>query len=142
MAQLGTTRSGPSGTEIKDTDRTTLNPYRLALDEFRYRDTLARGVGPQAKDYSDANEGPGRVTVKGSDYDIEDAEVFSPYDASVRYRNPDGGWKCKRRSTADEEDCLGLDTGSDLVEKMTDAVKAWAGMTTPPPKAAAPPSRC
>jgi hypothetical protein len=39
---------------------------------------------------------------------------------------------------ADEEAALGLDAKSDLVEKMVDAVKAWAGMTTPPPRAADP----
>lgn len=93
---------------------------------------------PRAKDYSDASEGPGRVTVCGSDYDIEEAEVFSPYDATVRYRNSDGGWKAKRRATADEENTLGFDAESDLVGKMTEAVKAWAGMTTPPPKTADP----
>ena len=91
-----------------------------------------------AKDYSDASEGPGRVSVCGSNYDFEEAEAFSPYDATVTYKNPDGSCKYKRRAAADEENCLGLDTESDLVEAMTDAVKAWAGMITPPPKAADP----
>ena len=102
------------------------------------RPTIGGLPGPHAKDYSDASEGTGQVTVCGSNYDIEELEAFSPYDATTRYRNPDGGWKCKRRATADEENTLGLDTESDLVGKMTDAVKAWAGMTTPPPKAADP----
>jgi hypothetical protein len=126
------------GDKVRDRDSTTLNRYWLAVDEFETPDDRYYLPGPPAKDYSDASEGAGQVTVRGSNYDIEEAEVFSPYDASVRYRNHDGGWKCKRRATADEEDCLGLDTESDLVEKMTDAVKAWAGMTTPPPKAADP----
>jgi hypothetical protein len=116
-----------------------LNPYRLALDEFEIPDDRWWGRWPSgAKDYSDTSEGTGQVTVCGSNYDIEESEVFSPYDATTRYRNPDGGWKCKRRATADEENSLGLDTESDLVGAMTDAVKAWAGMTTPPPKASDP----
>ena len=116
-----------------------LNPYRLALDEFETPDDRWWGRGSSGgKDYSDASEGPGRVTVCGSNYDVEEVEDFSPYDATVRYKNDDGGWKCKRRASADEENTLGLDTESDLVEKMTAAVKAWAGMTGPPPKAADP----
>jgi hypothetical protein len=115
-----------------------LNPYRLALDEFEIPDDRWWGRGSSGgKDYREASEGPGRVTVCGSNYDVEEEEDFSPYDAIVRYKNDDGGWKCKRRATADEEDTLGLYTESDLVEKMADAVKAWAGMTAPP-KAADP----
>ena len=38
-----------------------------------------------------------------------------------------GGWG--------KHDPLGFDKEADLVGQMTDAVKAWAGMTSPPPKA-------
>jgi len=46
--------------------------------------------------------------------------------------------RCERRARADEENSLGFDRQADLVEKMTAAVEAWAGLTTPPPKAADP----
>jgi hypothetical protein len=115
-----------------------LNPYRLALDEFETPDDRWGLPGPAAKDYTKASEGPSRVVVRGSNYDVEEPEVFSPDDATLKYKNPEGGWKCKRRATADEEHTLGFDTESDLTEKMADAVKAWAGMATPPPKAADP----
>jgi hypothetical protein len=127
----------PGWTFIAGLKNPELNPYRLAIDEFETPDDKW-SPGPAAKDYSDASEGTGQVTVRGSNYDFEEPEVFSPYDATVRYKNPEGGLKCKRRATADEEHTLGFDTESDLVVKMTDAVKAWAGMTTPPPKAADP----
>ena len=127
------------GDKVRHNETTKLNPYRLALDEFETPDDRwLYHPWPSAKDYSDASEGTGRVPVRGSNYDIEEAEVFSPYDATVKYKNGEGGWKCKRRTTADEENTLGLDTESDLVGAMTGAVKAWAGMTTPPPRAADP----
>jgi hypothetical protein len=126
------------GDKVRDSDRTTLNRYWLAVDEFETPDDRYCLPGPPAKDYSDASEGTGQVTVRGWNYDIEGEEVLSPYDATVMHRGPDEGWKCKRRATADEENTLGLDAESDQVEKMTDAVEAWAGMITPPPKAADP----
>jgi hypothetical protein len=115
-----------------------LNPYRLALDEFETPDDRwVYNPWPGAKDYRDASEGPGRVTVCGSNYDVEEVEAFSPYDAAITCENNDGDLDF-RSATADEEDTLGFDTGSDLIEVMTDAVKAWAGMTGAPPKAADP----
>jgi hypothetical protein len=128
----------PGWTEVRDREIPKLKLYRLALDEFETPDDRPHPAPfICAKDYSDASEGTGRVAIRSSNYDIEESEVFSPYDATIIYQNSDG-WKCKRRATADEENTLGLDGESDLVEKMTDAVKAWAGMTTPPPKAADP----
>ena len=120
------------GDKVRDSDRTTLNPYRLALDEFETPDDRC-SPGPSAKDYSDAGEGPGRVTVCGSNYDIEEAEVFSPLDAYRKRGEID-----RKSARADQGNTLGLDKELDLVGKMTDAVKAWAGMTTPLPKAADP----
>jgi hypothetical protein len=58
----------------------------------------------------------------------------SPYDASIKYNSLEG--VCKRPAGADEENTLGLFKKADLVGKMTDAFEAWAGMFTPPPKAA------
>jgi hypothetical protein len=127
----------PGWTFVAGRQNPELKPYRLAIDEFETPDDRW-SPGPAAKDYCVASEGAGQVTVRGSNYDIKEAEVFSPHDATIKRNNPEGGWKCKRRSTADEENTLGFDTEADLVGAMTDAVKAWAGMTTPPPKAADP----
>ena len=112
-----------------------LNPYRLALDEFETPEDRW-SPGPSAKDYSDASEGPGRVTVCGSNYDVEEAEDFSPRDAHRKYGDID--WKA---AGADDESTLGFDFKSDLVEKMTDAVKAWAGMQPRLPRLRTRPSR-
>ena len=109
-----------------------LNPYRLDLDEFEIRDDRW-SPGPPAKDYSDASEGPGRVTVCGSNYDVEESEVLTPLDAYCKHGEID-----RKSAEADQENTLGLDTKSDLVGAMTDAFKAWAGMMGPPPKAADP----
>ena len=114
-----------------------LNPYRPAPDEFETPDDRHYLPGPAARDYSDASEGAGQVTIRASDYDIAEPEVFSPHDATVKY-GLEGGWKYKRRATADEEQTLGFDFDADLAGKMAVAVQAWAGMTTPPPKAADP----
>jgi hypothetical protein len=118
--------------KVRDNERPKLNPYRLALDEFEIPDDRSCLPGPLAKDYSDASEGPGRVLVRGSNYDVEEPESFTPRDAYRKHGEID------RPAEADQESTLGLDTESDLVGAMTDAVKAWAGMTTPPPKASDP----
>jgi hypothetical protein len=110
-----------------------LNPYRLALDEFEIPDDRWSPCWPPAKDYSDASEGPGRVKVCSSNYDVEEVEVFTPLDAYCKHGEID-----RKSAEADQENTLGLDTESDLVGAMTDAVKAWAGMIGPPPKAADP----
>ena len=144
-----------------------LNPYRFAVDEFETPDdrspqrerfnaeialsnievpreyrvefvATARRVAqaslaPQAKDYSDASEGTGRVSVCGSNYDSEEAEFFTPRDTYLNHGEID-----RKSAGADDEATLGLDTESDLVGSMADAVKAWAGTITPPPKAADP----
>jgi hypothetical protein len=51
-------------------------PYRLAVDEFETPNDRW-SPGPAAKDYSVASEGVGQVTARGSDYDIEEPEVFA-----------------------------------------------------------------
>ena len=118
------------GDKVMPGERLQLNPYRLALDEFEYGPRGHCPYGLHAKDYSDASEGPGRVTVKGSNYDLEETDCFAPRQEFLKAMDATGGWG--------KHDTLGFDTKSDLVEAMTDAVKAWAGMITPPPKAADP----
>jgi hypothetical protein len=98
-AAAGWTPYEPGWAFINSSTRPTLIPYRLALDEFETPDDRHYLPGPAAKDYSVASEGTGQVTVRGSNYDIEEPEVFSPYDETVKYG-------CKRRATADEEDTL------------------------------------
>jgi hypothetical protein len=107
----------------------------LAVDEFETPDDRwLYSPTVKAKDYGAAGEGTGQVKVLGSDYDIEEPEVFEPYGEMV----PVAQGSAARRALADEEETLGLDAESNLAEKMTHAIKAWAGMTTPPPKAADP----
>jgi hypothetical protein len=127
-------KPGWSFAEFRDDEIPKLNPYRLAVDEFETPDDRhgVWWIGVHAKDYGDASEEPGRVTVRSSNCDIEQPEVFSPYDATVKYNEANG---VRRRRLADEEDTIGLDTDLNVVEKMTDAIKAWVGMTTPPSKA-------
>ena len=47
--------------KVRDSDHTTLNPYRLALDEFWTPDDRYGFPGPQAKDYSAGSEGRARL---------------------------------------------------------------------------------
>ena len=97
-------KPGWSFAEFRDLEIPKLNRYRLALDEFEISDDRSWDRGSSGgKDYSDASEETGQVTVCGSNYDIEEAEVFSPYDATIKANSPEGGWRCKRRATADEE---------------------------------------
>ncbi len=93
-------------------------------------DRVGLSVGLEGKDYTVAGEEPGQVAVHGSDYDVEDVESFAPRQDFLKPMDATGGWG--------KHDPLGFDAESRLVDKMTDAVKAWAGMTSPPPKAADP----
>jgi hypothetical protein len=62
----------PGWAFINSSERPTLIPYRLALDEFETPDDRHYLPGPAAKDYSVASEGTGQVKVLGSNYDVED----------------------------------------------------------------------
>jgi hypothetical protein len=103
--------------------------HRLAVDEFESPDDRWGLPLPEAKDYSDASEGTGQVKVCGSNYDVEEIETFEPL-GEHKLKDIRGNWG--------RGDTLGFDDDLDLSGKMTGALKAWAGMTTPPPKAADP----
>jgi hypothetical protein len=114
-----------------------LYPFHLPLDKFVYPDDRAAlrsksglRLTVAAQDYSNASEGAGRVTVRSSDYDVEEPEVFTPRGGILTPMDARGGWG--------KHDPLGFDTKSDLAGAMSEAVKAWASMTTPPPKTADP----
>jgi hypothetical protein len=85
----------------------------------------------KAKDYSVAGEGTGQVKALGSNYDVEDdPETFEQSDDPLKHKDVRAQWW--------KGETLGLDAESDLTREMANAVKAWAGMATPPPKAADP----
>jgi hypothetical protein len=63
------------------------------------------------------------------DYDIEETEVFAP-SGEHKLKDIRGNWG--------KGDTLGFDAESNLAGEMEAALKAWAGMVTPPPKAADP----
>jgi hypothetical protein len=120
----------------EDFDR-VLKEEGIAIDDFpldRFLEEASRATSPRsvkAKDYGDASEGPGRVTARSSDYDIEEPESFAPRGGVLRPMDATGGWG--------KHDPLGFDTvrGS-IVTEMRASLKEWAGMTTPPPKTADP----
>jgi hypothetical protein len=104
------------------------NPCPPVVYEFETPDDrFELSVGIEGKDYAAVGEEPGQVTVRGSDYDVEDVESFAPRQDFLKPMDATGGWG--------KHDPLGFDKEADLVGQMTDAVKAWAGMTSPPPKA-------
>jgi hypothetical protein len=121
----------PGWAFINNSKRPTLIHYRLAIDEFETPDD--RGAYPhtvKAKDYGVASEGTGQVKALGPNYDIEDPDSFDASGDPLAHSDIRAEWG--------KGDTLGLDAESDLAVEMADAVKAWAGMATPPPKAADP----
>ena len=82
-------------------------PYRLDLDEFETPNDRW-SPGPAAKDYSVASEGGGQVTARGSDYDIEEPEVFAP-SGEHKLKDIRGHWG---------GDTLGFDAETNLAGEM------------------------
>jgi hypothetical protein len=121
----------PGWAFINSSTRPTLIPYHFNIDEFETPDDrrlCSRNL--KAKDYSVAGEGTGQVNAIGSNYDEEDSETFEPPYEPITNKDIRAKWG--------KVDAFGLDAESDLSGGMADTVKAWAGMTTPPPKAADP----
>jgi hypothetical protein len=122
----------PGWAFINSSTRPTLIPYHLAIDEFETPDDRwLYSPTVKAKDYSVAGEGTGQVKALGSNYDVEDdPETFEPSDEPLKQNDIRAKWG--------KGLTLGLDAESDRAGEIADAVKAWAGMATPPPKAADP----
>jgi len=121
----------PGWAFINSSTRPTLIPYHLAIDEFETPDDRwLNSPTVKAKDYSVAGEGTGQVNALGSNYDVEDPETFEPSYEPLNHKDIRAKWG--------KGDTLNLDAESDFAGGMADAVKAWAGMATHPPKAADP----
>jgi hypothetical protein len=150
---------GWSFPEVRARGVPKLYPYHLAFDQFETPDdrqeprrkifgdirlaiaeiedsgalkVLSERIDPpqpiKAQSYLDSTEGPGRVRALALDYEASEPESFAPRGEFLAPMDATGGWG--------KYDPLGFDAKADLVGKMDAAVKAWAGMTTPPPRAA------